>query len=453
MKKVCSVLFSIVFLSASHDVLAQNEDSSKKNKEEIKIEKKDIPTFADINSIYENENVQDEVRELQYRILQLLRTIGKSNPNEKKDADQIKGNKHDIDQAKRRVDYLASLESNLEKANTLDRVKNLLSLNSSGKEEVQKAKDLIEAVEDADAFEKVRAIPRINKKINNVIDKYETLEKIIETTDSVDKIKNIPGIDPKSLEEIQLLEKRVEDINSLSDIQNVINSSALNKKLKDQVAKLMNLETDVQNADNFEKLKKLPGVNEQIIAYINSQIEENEQLKQQLKKLEKEKNETNDNLNESIENSEKERRFSTRLIGVILRALIGFDYRSKRYDFTKNKDLKIADKSVLVAAYKNSFSYLGGTEKDLCTITNGLQYILQVLISEKNWIKKAAPIKDKLEKINILCKKLNSDAEMIKLNVDHALTLISNLLDGAKRPLRDNVKNFDQTELQSAKNQ
>ena len=450
MKKVFCMLFGVAFLSSGYAVYAQDQgtNTQKKSFEEIKVEKEDLPEFVDINSICENEYVQDEVRELQYRVLQLLKTIGKSNPGAEDTADQIKGNKEDIEQAKRRVDYLASLESNLEKSDTLERVKNLLGLNSSGKEEIQKALDLIEAVENADVFEKVRAIPRINKKINDVIDRYETLEKFVETADSIEKIKKIPGIGPKSLEEIEALEKQVAEIKSLSDVKNVVSNPSISKKLKDQISSLMNLESDLQNAGTFDKLKKIPGVKDEIISYVDSQINENKKLKEQLEQLNKEKGELTYHLDTITNDNEKERRFSTQLIGVILRALIGFDYRSAKYNFAKNKEHKIPDKTALVAASKNSFSHLGGTEEALCAITNGLQNILKVLISEKDWIKKAEPIKKRLEKISAHCKKLNDDADIIKLNVDHAVNIVSNLLEGAKRPPRDNVKNFDQVREQ-----
>ena len=49
----------------------------------------------------------------------------------------------------------------------------------------------------------------------------------------------------------------------------------------------------------------------------------------------------------------------------------------------------------------------------------------------------------KLEAIAILCKRFNNDANIIKVNIDHALNIISNLQEGAKRPPRDNVQNFD----------
>ncbi len=442
MKKVFCMLFSVVFLSGA---FAENQeiDTQRKDSEEVKVDKKEFPEFSDIQAIYDNEYVQDEVRLLQYDILKLLKTVGQSNHNEKVDSEKIKGNKKDIDQAKRRVDYLVSLESSLEKADTLERVKNLLGLNPSGKEEVQKTLNLINAVEDADAFEKVRAIPRINQKINEVINKYETLENMVKTADSIEKIKKIPDIDPKSLAEIQALEEQIEEIKGLKDVNSVVNNSFLNNDLKSQVANLINLETDFQNANTFDKLKKLPKVSEDIIKYIDSQITENQKLKEKLEQLQKEKKDLVRNLDVVTADNEKERRFSTRLIGVILRALVGFDYRSPRYDFAKSKELKIVDKSVLVAASKTKILNLGGTEKDLYTITNGLQNILKILISVKDWTKLAVPIKKKLENISVLCEKLNSDADIIKLNVDHAISLMSNLLEGAKRPPRDNVKNFD----------
>ena len=442
MKKVFSMLFSVIFLSGA---FAENQEVVSIGKE--KIDKKDLPEFADIQSICENKYVQSEVIRLQSEVLKLLRTIN----NEKTDSETIRGNKKDIDQAKRRIDYLVSLESNLQKADTLERVKNMLGLNFSGKEEVQKALDLIRAVENADVLEKIRIIPRINQSIKGVIDKYETLEKMVKTADSIDKIKNIPGIDPKSLAQIQKLEEQVAEIKNLNDVKNVVNNAIINSDLKNQVASLINLEANFRNADTLDKLKRLPNVNKQIIEYIDSQISENQELNKMVEQLQKENNELVHRLEEVTTDNEKERRFSTRLIGAILRALIGFDYRNAVYDFEKSKDLGIIEKSALIAASKDKFSYFGGTERDVYTITNGLYDILKTLVSNKNWMRLAEPIKEKLEKIGILCKKkLNSDADIIKLNVDYAANIVSNLLEGAKRPPRDNVKNFESVEEQKA---
>ncbi len=440
MKKVFCLLFSVMFLSG-----AFAKDQEVVPTEEEIIDKKDLPEFVDIQSICENKYVQNEVIRLQSEVLKLLRTIN----NEKTDSETIRGNKKDIDQAKRRIDYLVSLESNLQKADTLERVKNMLGLNFSGKEEVQKALDLIKAVENADVFEKIRAIPRINQSINGVIDEYETLEKIVKAADSIEKIKEIPGIDPKSLSQIQELEDQVMEIKNLNDVKNVANNPIVNGDFKNQVANLINLETNFRNADTLDKLKKLPNVNKQIIEYIDSQISENQELNKMVGQLQKENNELIHRLEEVTTDNEKERRFSTRLIGAILRALIGFDYRNAVYDFEKSKDLGISEKSALIAASKDKFSYFGGTERDVYTIINGLHYILKTLVSNKNWIRLAEPIKDKLEKIGILCKKkLNNDADIIKLNVDYATNIVSNLLKGTKRPPRDNVKNFESVEEQ-----
>lgn len=427
------MLFSVVFLSGA---FAKDQEVAPAG-EDI-IDKKDLPEFVDIQSICENKYVQDEVVHLQSEVLKLLRTIN----NEKTDSETIRGNKKDIDQAKRRIDYLVSLESNLQKADTLERVKNLLGLNFSGKEEVQKALDLIRAVENADVLEKIRIIPRINQSINEVIDKYETLEKMVKAADTIEKIKEIPNIDPKLLAQIQELKERSE---SLKNFETGF------RNLEDQVVNLKNFETDFRNADTLDKLKRLPNVNKQIIEYIDSLIAENQELTKTVERFQKENNELVHRLEEITTDNEKERRFSTRLIGAILRALIGFDYRNTVYDFEKSKDLGIIERSALIAASKDKFSYFGGTERDVYTITNGLHDILKTLVSNQNWVRLAEPIKDKLEKIGVLCKKkLNSDADIIKLNVDYAVNIVSNLLEGAKRPPRDNVKNFESVEEQKA---
>jgi len=442
MKKVFCMLCSMMFFAGA---FAENQEVT--SAEEETINKNDLPKFIDIQSICENKYVQEEVRNLQTKILRLLRAFH----NEKIDSGTVRGTEKDIDYAKRRFDYLASLESNLGKADTLERVKNILGLNLSGKEEVQKALNIIKAVEDADVFEKVRTIPRVNQKINDVIDRYESLEKMVKTADSIEKIKNIPDIDPRSLAEIQKLENQVAEVKSLDDVKNIRNNSVISDSLKDQVTSLINLESDFQNANTFDKLKQLPNVNKQFIEYIDSQIAENRKLKQKLDQLQRERVDIGRQLDEVTNDFEKERKYTTQLIGIILRALIGFDYRNATYDFEKSKKLKIVEKTAIVAASKDKISYLGGTEKDLYTIINGLQNILKILISKKNWIKYAGQIEEKLEKINFLCKaKLNSDADIIRLNVDQAVSLVSNLLEGAKRPPRDNVKNFEAVEKQIA---
>lgn len=453
MKKVFCFVFGFMFCMQGYDVVAKSDEAKtqKSVKSEADIIKEDLPKLDDIQSICDNEYVQDEVRSLQKKILDLLITVGKASHKSDEDIKKIKGSIKDINDANRKVDYLASLESSLDSANTLERVKNILGLNLSGKEEVRKALELIESVEDADTFQKVRNIPRINKDINKVIDKYETLEKIVNQADTLDRVKNIPDINAKAVKEIQRIEKALAEIEAIVDANGLINNPAINSKLKDQVTSLLSLEDKFKSADTFNKVKELPDVSQEFIKYVESQIAENQKLKQQVKNLQKNVSDVNYNLETVSRETETERRFATMLTGVILRALIGFDYRNNVFNFEKNKKLKVAEKSAMIAASKNSFSHLGGTERDLCIITDGLQQILKVLVADKDWIRKADRIKKKLEAISILCKRFNNDADIIKANVDHAMNIISNLLEGAKRPPRDNVQNFDVLAEQTSK--
>lgn len=453
MKKVCSIVLGIMFFMQGYNVMAENAkaETPKSTKSEAEIIKEDFPKLNDIQSICENEYVQDEVRNLQKKVLALLKTIGKATLKSEEDVKKIKGSIKDIDEADGKIDYLASLESSLDKADTLERVKNILGLNLSGKEEVRKALELIESVEDADTFQKVRDIPRINKKINEVIDKYETLEKIVKQADTLERVKNIPDINSKAVSEIQRIEKELSKVEVLTNAGELINNSLLSSKLKDQVANLLNLETNIKNADTLDKVKKLPDVNQGFIKYVEEQLSENKKLKQQVEDLRKNVNDVNYRLETVSRETETERRFATMLTAVILRALIGFDYRNKNFNFERNKELKVAEKSAMIAASRNRFSHLGGTEKDLCVITDGLHQILKVLVDDKGWMKKANRIKVKLEAIAILCKRFNSDADIIKVNVDHAVNILSDLLEGAKRPPRDNVQNFDALAEQSSK--
>ena len=445
MKKVCSLVLGVMFFMSGYDVMAESAEvkAPKSTKSEAEVTKEDFPKFNDLQSICDNEYVQDEVRILQRKILELLKTIGKASRKSEEDVEKIKGSLADIAEADGKIDYLASLESSLDKANTLERVKNILGLNLTGKEEVKKALDLIEAVEDADTFQKVRDIPRINRKINEVINKYESLEKIVNQADTLEKVKKIPDINSKAVSEIQRIEKELSKIEILSNADQLINNSLLSKKLKDQVADLLNLETSIKDADNFDKIKKLPNISQDFVKYVEAQLSENKKLKQQEADLQKKISDVNYRLETVTQESETERRFLTMLTAVILRALIGFDYRNKIFNFEKNKELKVAEKSAMIAASRNRFSHLGGTEKDLCVLTDGLQQILKVLVEDKNWTKKADRIKIKLEAISTLCKRFNGDADIIKVNVDHALNIVSALLQGSKRPPRDNVQNFD----------
>ena len=445
MKKVCSLVLGVMFFMSGYDVMAESAEvkAPKSTKSEAEVTKEDFPKFNDLQSICDNEYVQDEVRILQRKILELLKTIGKASRKSEEDDEKIKGSLADIAEADGKIDYLASLESSLDKANTLERVKNILGLNLTGKEEVKKALDLIEAVEDADTFQKVRDIPRINRKINEVINKYESLEKIVNQADTLEKVKKIPDINSKAVSEIQRIEKELSKIEILSNADQLINNSLLSKKLKDQVADLLNLETSIKDADNFDKIKKLPNISQDFVKYVEAQLSENKKLKQQEADLQKKISDVNYRLETVTQESETERRFLTMLTAVILRALIGFDYRNKIFNFEKNKELKVAEKSAMIAASRNRFSHLGGTEKDLCVLTDGLQQILKVLVEDKNWMKKADRIKIKLEAISTLCKRFNGDADIIKVNVDHALNIVSALLQGSKRPPRDNVQNFD----------
>jgi len=453
MKKVFCFVFGFMFCMQGYDVVAKSDEAKtqKSVKSEAEIIKEDLPQLNDIQSICDNEYVQDEVRLLQKKILDLLRTVGKASLKSDEDIKKIRGSIKDINDADRKVDYLASLESSLDSANTLERVKNVLGLNLSGKEEVRKALELIESVEQADTFQKVRNIPRINKDINKVIDKYETLEKIVNQADTLDRVKNIPDINAKAVKEIQRIEKALAEIEAIVDANGLINNPAINSKLKDQVTSLLSLEDKFKSADTFNKIKELPDVSQEFIKYVESQIAENQKLKQQVKNLQKNVSDVTYYLETVSRETETERRFATMLTGVILRALIGFDYRNNVFNFEKNKKLKVAEKSAMIAASKNSFSHLGGTERDLCIITDGLQQILKVLVADKDWIRKADRIKKKLEAISILCKRFNNDADIIKANVDHAMNIISNLLEGAKRPPRDNVQNFDVLAEQASK--
>ena len=443
MKKLCYVLFCVMFLTSNQGVFAKNlsVDTPQKAKK-VKLEKKDLPSFFDIYSIMENKYVQDGVRVLQYNLLKLLRSIGLTT-SEKEKVEKIRGNKKDIDEAKRRIDYLASLEMSLENANTLERVKNVLGLNLKGKEAVKHALSVIRSVRDADSLQKVRDIPEINENVSTEIDEYELLKKIMKEADSVEKLKNIPGINPKSIEKIREMEGQSAKIESLNDVKDISNSPVIDARVKDQISALLEMEIQLKKADSLDKLKVVPNVNSKIISYIDGQITENKKLKDQIKDHKKTEANLNYRLENALSDSEKERRFFNSLVSAILRALIGFDYRSRKSDFARSKEKKIVNGTALVAAARNSISHLGGKEEDLFAITNGLQDVLRTLLTNKEWVKEIESIKKQLENISVICNKFNNDAEIMKLNVNYAVDVASSLLGGSRRPPRDTIKNFD----------
>jgi len=442
MKKLCYVLFGVAFLTVNQDILAKDAVADTPQESKIELNKKDLPSFVDLYSIMSNKYVQDGVRVLQFNLLKLLRSIGLTTSDKEK-VKEIRGNKKDIDQAKRRIDYLTSLESSLENANTLERVKNVLGLNLKGKESVKHALSVIKAVRETDSLQKVSSIPEINENVSTEIEEYEAFKNVIKNADSIEKLKEIPGINPESIKEIQDLENRTEKFEAVEDIKDIISSPVINAKVKEQVSDLLEMETKVKEANTLDQVRQIPNISAEFLASVDNQKKEIENQKNQIKKFKKNEVNLKYRIENAVNDSEKERRFCNSLINVILRALIGFDSRNKSYNFAQSKEKKVINGTALVAASKNVISHMGGKEEDLFAIINGLQNVLKILLTNKEWTKEIESIRKQLEDINNICKKFNDDAEIIKANVDYAVDIASSFANGARRPPRDNVKNFD----------
>ncbi len=444
MKKLCYVLFGVAFLTSNQDVYAKDiaVDTSQEAKNAIELEKNDLPSFIDLYSIMANKYVQDGVRVLQFNLLKLLRSIGLTT-SEKEKAKKIRGNRNDIDQAKRRIDYLTSLESSLENANTLERVKNVLGLNLKGKESVKHALSVIRAVRETDSLKKVNDIPEINENVITEIEEYELFKEIVKNANSIEKLKNIPGLNTKAIKEIKKLENRAEKFEAVEDVKDIVSSSVINARIKEQVSDLLEMETKLKEADTLDQMRDVPNISTEFLASMDSQIKESEDQKNQIKEFKKTVANLNYRLENAISDAEKERRFCNSLIGAILRALIGFDYRNATYNFAQSKEKKVINGTALVAAAKNSISHMGGKEEDLFAITNGLQSVLKILITNKDWPKEIESIKKQLETVKAISEKFNDEAKIIQVNVEYAVYIASCFADGSRRPPRDNVDNFD----------
>ena len=440
-KKVFCVLFGFCFsiygASVDQKEIANNRNQSvadQKSADAFNIAKRDLPEYNNINALIQDDNVQDSVRILQTKVLELLRNI---NENEK-----IEGTEKDIKQSKEKINSLIYLQTGLEEAKNLGMIERLLKLNKGGRKEVEFARAVIDAVSNATSFDSIRKIPGINEKINPVLDNYETLEQSVLNADTLEKIKKIPGINKVGVGVLEEMNQELNSVKNLDDVNDVENHLVLNQKLKQQVHDLLMQGTDLKNADTVDRLAKIFSVNKKLIATIKSEFAKFEKLKKDYKKLQKDNLDLSAKNTDQANDNEKNRRFSNSLVGVLLRALIGFDYRTQTFDVSKNKDLKVVDKTALIASSKTSFSHLGGKEEDLYLITNEIQSILKILLTDKDWTKQSAVIKKKLAGIKAVSDTLNEDANIIKFNIDYAIDIVDRLANGDKRPSRDNVPNY-----------
>lgn len=400
-----------------------------------------IPDFLTIKSIASNENVQDNVRLLMFKILELLDVISKS--------EKIEGSLKDIEKAKRRINYLNSVLVSVEEAKNLDKIGRMPWLNKEGMADVQKAIEIIDAVKSADSPNKIKQIPEINEKINDIVNECENLKKSVEQANTLEAVKKIPGLNSEGIKDIQKQEDELTAIRSLTKSEDVQNNPTINSQLKTQISNLMAQNKAVRNANNVDKLYAIPGLNKKVIDFLSKEFEKYGKLWSAYKQLSEKYTVLEEKSNSIADDQEKSRRFLTRLLGALMRALIGFDYRSTSFDFAKSKKMKTIDKSAMVAASKISLSHMGGKEEDLYAIINEIQNIMKILINDKNWTIQAPLIKENLDKIKKISDTFNDDANLIKFNVGYAIDIVDNLINGAKRPPRDNVQNFGNTSIQT----
>lgn len=455
MRKIFCVLGSFFVLSVlncePNKVFAKDSQSKTSNPDNVKVEvsESDLPVFSDLNSILQNEHVQQDVRYLQAKVLELLKNIGRSNPDSKGE-DNILGTPADIDDASRRIKYLVSLESNLEQADSLERIRNILKLNKTGRDQVDAALNIIDSAQKADTFEKLKNLTFINKNIFSLIDKYENLENKVKETKSFANIKDIPGISEELLKDASNLKKSLDIIKNLSSAEKALNNSLINKKLKKEISDLLNLVFKLKKAKTIDQLRKISFVQKEAIDYVDNLENKNKKLQNEVADLTNERDDANKQVEVVTITAEKNRRFVSILVGTILRALIGFDYRNNSYNFAKLKELKVTDKTALIAASKTSFSHLGGTEEDLYKITNTLQEVLKIVLSDKNWMNQVDTLRKKLELANSICKKFNEDALIIKRNVNFALQIIDYVQQRKDRPPKDIIENFEEVASQKS---
>lgn len=441
MKKVFCILSGMFFFqNAVADGENNNTADSSTTSDRI-LNQEDLPSFVDLVSIIENPYVQDNVRLLLYQVLELIRTASKTS--------MARGSQQDINDAKRRIGYLTSLEIGLEEAQSLDKVKRLLGLNRNGLEDIKRVETIVEAVHNTNELSKIGNIPEINVMVLQSVNDYENLKQQVQQATSVQAIKEIPYISSKGIAAIENLEQLSNTLLQMKDINQLLADNNIGEELKSKISELVQVVQELKQANSLSKLAQVKYVNNALIYKTREELTRYARLKKQHTNLLREKSATDLQLKSIIEDNAKLQKFHTRLIAVLLRALTGFDYRASTFNFAEAKSAKIPDKAAITVASKTSFSHLGGSEEDLYAITDGIQSVLKILLTEAQWINHIQVIRAQLNKLKTISEKLNDDGALIKLNINYALDIVESLGNGARHPTRDNVQNFSSAQIQT----
>lgn len=441
MKKVFSILSVVLFFQNAAAVSDNNGTANSSTTDSRILNQEDLPSFLDLMSIIENPYVQDNVRLLLYQVLELIRTASKT--------PTARGSKQDINDTKRRVGYLSSLEISLEEAQNLDKIKRLLGLNKDGLADIKRVEAIAEAVHNADELSKIGSIPEINVQALQTVNEYENLKQKVQQASTIQAIKEIPYMNSTGVKDIEVLEQLSNKLEQMKDIDQLLADSSISQELKAKISELVGVVQELKQSNSLSKLSQVPYVNNALILKTREELTRYARLKKENAALRREKSAVDLQLKSIEEDNAKLQKFHTRLISVLLRALIGFDYRASSFNFAEAKGLKIPDRAAIMAASKTSFSHLGGSEEDLYLITNGIQSILKILLTEARWIDHLKVIKSQLDKIKTVSDKLNDDGALIKLNIIYAADIVESLSNGARHPTRDNVQNFSSTPIQT----
>ncbi len=442
--KKCFIVFSVVSWLCFFDVNSSVIDKSY------------LPSFPDLKSIADNNNVQDGVRYICANILSIIKeTLQNKN---------LSGTNEDIKRFKNTIGYLMALQIALEQADTLNKIYMLLSLNKEGKRALEQIQELLQKLRATSNTNDLRNLlakswpvsnieisksvsPLITSNLLKILDRKEQLYKDWQNTKNLDSILSIYKDNLQITQELLLLKQSNDDLNQFQQIKSFDEfqkSKFVNMELKNYLLKLDESTKSIKNTKKLKDLMQLPIINSNIIKEINEKDLHIEKLIKENENIEKSKKELKQSLEETVDTEKRNHRFSNQLIAVLIRALCGFDYRCKKFDFSKDK---ATNKSVLISSTKETLSYLGGSSENLYIIANNIQNVLQILFTSIEWETRIDEIEKILLDINDKIKAFNEEANLIKFNIQYALEILYAFKKNATRPPRDNVQNFTQSLL------
>ncbi len=441
MKKYC--IFSLIFVFF--------------NTQAEEVDKGYLPAFHDIKSIVINKHVQDDVRVMCSNLLNMISEI-LQNP-------QKKGSLPDISEARRDIGYLLSLRTALEQATTLKRISMLLSLNKTGKQSIQNVLNLLNQLRQVTSLSQLQSIlaqsyqisdisvngesvAPVSEELLKLLSSYEQLKTDRDNAKSYGDICHIfeGNVDAtKTLSELKSASENLKTLGDMTTADELIENEIINVSLKQQINTLIDNINAIKEITELEKFYKLQIINPSLIEEIKNKEVSIEKQELEIEKLQQEVKEVNLKLSKMEDIKERDSRFGRQLIAVIIRALIGFDYRSKEINSQKEKN----NKSALLVSIKESLSYLGGNASKLYAITDDLERVLQILLRNKQWTNDINEIEKILYRIQNELKKFNEEAGLIKLNVEYALEIIDAYKKKSSKTPRDNVQNFTQSLVQT----